>query len=163
LLRKNVNGAFSTPREFANNAHKPWKSGNATFSETTDRAGTRTDSPDLGPAFEFLEKTPGDYPGLSRVHCFCYPATLSHGAISGDIPAISAGARRFAQGIAARLDRDDVAQHYAAIEAYSEPKLQGDEWMPADPPPIRFSAMKGWRDANRRMRNSRRSTRLPVS
>lgn len=120
----------------------PWKSGNATFSETTDRAGARTDSPDLGPAFEFLEKTTGDCPGLSRIHCFCYPATLSHGAISGDIPAISAGARRFAQGIAARLYRDDVAQHYAAIEAYSEPKLQGDEWMPADPPPIRFSAMK---------------------
>jgi FAD-dependent urate hydroxylase len=99
-----------------------------------------SNSPDLGPAFEFLEKTPGDCPGLSSIHCFCYPATLSHGAISGDIPAISAGARRLAQGIAALLYRDDVEQHYAAIEAYAEPELHGDEWHPADAPPTHFEA-----------------------
>ncbi|WP_205836636.1 hypothetical protein [Komagataeibacter nataicola] len=48
-------------------------------------------SPDLGPGFEFLEKVPGSCPWLKYVHCFCFPATLSHGKVSGDIPAISDG------------------------------------------------------------------------
>lgn len=94
-----------------------------------------SDSPDLGPVFEFQEKTPGDCPGLSRVHCFCYPAALSHGTISGDIPAISDGARRLAQGIASLLYREDVASHFAALERYAEPELFGDEWTPAPPLP----------------------------
>jgi FAD-dependent urate hydroxylase len=94
-----------------------------------------SDSPDVGPAFEFLEKTPGACPGLSNIHCFCYPATLSQGAVSGDIPAISTGAKRLAQGIATFLYREDVEQHYAALEAYSEPELNGDEWQPAVAPP----------------------------
>ena len=87
-----------------------------------------SDSPDLGPAFEFQEKTPGACPGLSRIHAFCYPATLSHGAISGDIPSISEGAERLAQGIAALLYREDVGAHFEALKAYAEPELLGDEW-----------------------------------
>lgn len=93
-----------------------------------------SDSPDLGPVFEFQEKTPGACPGLSRVHCFCYPAALSHGTISGDIPAISDGARRLGQGIAALLYQEDVETHFAALQAYAEPELYGDEWTPAPPP-----------------------------
>ncbi|MDF3889355.1 flavin-containing monooxygenase [Cupriavidus basilensis] len=94
-----------------------------------------SDSPDLGPAFEFLEKTPDACPGLSRIHCFCYPAALSHGTVSGDIPAISDGARRLGQGIAALLYQEDVALHYANMEAFAEPEVFGDEWVPAGPPP----------------------------
>ncbi|MCV5871449.1 FAD-dependent oxidoreductase, partial [Escherichia coli] len=45
--------------------------------------------PDLGNCFEFQEKTPGGCPGLNHIHCFSYPAALSYGAVSGDIPAIS--------------------------------------------------------------------------
>ncbi|KWR90223.1 SidA/IucD/PvdA family monooxygenase [Cupriavidus sp. IDO] len=93
-----------------------------------------SDSPDLGPAFEFLEKTPGECPGLSRIHCFCYPAALSHGTVSGDIPAISDGARRLGQGIAALLYQEDIELHYAALQAYAEPEVFGDEWLPAPPP-----------------------------
>ncbi|OAJ62301.1 FAD-dependent oxidoreductase [Paraburkholderia ginsengiterrae] len=93
-----------------------------------------SDSPDLGPAFEFLEQVPGACPGLSHIHCFCYPATLSHGAVSGDIPAISTGAKRLARGIATLLYQEDVEQHYAALEAYAEPELYGDEWQPAEAP-----------------------------
>ncbi|WP_432260045.1 FAD-dependent oxidoreductase [Cupriavidus sp. TMH.W2] len=89
------------------------------------------DSPDLGPAFEFIEKTPGACPGLSRIHCFCYPAALSHGTVSGDIPAISDGARRLGQGIAGLLYQEDVEIHYANLEAYAEPEVFGDEWTPA--------------------------------
>ncbi|MGY8527555.1 NAD(P)-binding domain-containing protein [Paracidovorax citrulli] len=88
-------------------------------------------SPDLGPVFEFQEKAPGACPGLSRIHCFCYPAALSHGTISGDIPAISDGARRLGQGIASLLYQEDVELHFAALQAYAEPELYGDEWTPA--------------------------------
>jgi cation diffusion facilitator CzcD-associated flavoprotein CzcO len=94
-----------------------------------------SDSPDVGPAFEFIEKSPGVCPGLSRIHCFCYPASLSQGAVSGDIPAISTGAKRLAQGLASLLYSEDVEQHYAALEAYAEPELYGDEWQPAEAPP----------------------------
>jgi cation diffusion facilitator CzcD-associated flavoprotein CzcO len=86
------------------------------------------DSPYLGPVFEFQQKTPGSLPGLERVHCFCYPATASHGTLSGDIPAISDGAYRLAQGIAALLYGEDVEYHYRNIQSYEEPELEGDEW-----------------------------------
>lgn len=89
------------------------------------------DSPVLGPAFEFQEKAPDACPGLSRVHCFCYPATLSHGAVAGDIPNISDGARRLAAGIASHFYREDFEQHFATLQAYAEPELLGDEWVPA--------------------------------
>ena len=91
------------------------------------------DAPDLGPAFELQERAPGACPGLSRVHCFNYPAALTHGTVSGDIPAISDGAKRLAQGIAALFYREDIATHYANMEAYAEPELNGDEWTPAGP------------------------------
>ena len=89
------------------------------------------DSPDLGPAFEFKEVTPGQCPGLSSIHCFCYPAALSHGTVSGDIPAISEGAKRLAAGIASLFYREDIAEHYHRMELYNDPELLGDEWTPA--------------------------------
>ena len=92
------------------------------------------DSPDLGPVFEFKERVPGECPGLERIHCFCYPAALSHGTVSGDIPAISDGAKRLASGIASLFYREDFDHHFANLEAYSEPELFGDEWVPALPP-----------------------------
>jgi cation diffusion facilitator CzcD-associated flavoprotein CzcO len=92
------------------------------------------DSPDLGPVFEFQERVPGECPGLGRIHCFCYPAALSHGTVSGDIPAISDGAKRLASGIASLFYREDFDHHYANLEAYAEPELFGDEWTPAPPP-----------------------------
>lgn len=90
------------------------------------------DSPYLGPNFEFLEKQPGACPGLDRVHCFCYPAALSHGTVSGDIPAISDGARSLARGLAGLFYAEDIEHHHAALQAYQEPELLGDEWVAAD-------------------------------
>jgi cation diffusion facilitator CzcD-associated flavoprotein CzcO len=90
--------------------------------------------PVLGDAFEFQERTPGQYRGLDRIHCFCYPATLSHGSISGDIPAISDGAKRLAQHVASLLYGEDIAKHYATLEAYAEAEILGDEWTPAPAP-----------------------------
>ncbi len=64
------------------------------------------------------------------MHCFSYPAALTYGGVSGDIPAISEGAKRMAQGLAGQLFNDDVALHFEAMQAYDEPELQGDEWQP---------------------------------
>jgi len=89
-------------------------------------------SPRLGDSFEFLERTPGACPALARIHCFNFPATLSHGKLSGDIPAISEGADRLARGLVRSLFVEDAAIHYANLEAYHEPEILGDEWVDAD-------------------------------
>ena len=93
--------------------------------------GELSDSPDLGPVFEFQQRSEGACPGIERIHCFCYPAALSHGAVSGDIPAISDGAQRLASGLASLFYREDFETHYARLEAFTEPELFGDEWTPS--------------------------------
>lgn len=91
------------------------------------------EAPDLGPDFEFQERTPGSCPMLAHIHCFNDAAMLSHGKVSGDIPAVSAGADRLVRGIAASLFAEDVESHYASLVAYSTPELQGDEWVDSTP------------------------------
>ncbi|GFM79952.1 FAD-dependent oxidoreductase [Pseudomonas cichorii] len=88
--------------------------------------------PDLGLAFEFQQAQPNGCPGLEQVHCFCYPAALSYGGVSGDIPAISDGAKRLAQALAGALFVEDIDQHFSAMQDYAEPELQGDEWLPGE-------------------------------
>src|SRR5207244_2015825 len=89
-------------------------------------------SPDLGDSFEFLERVPGACPMLSRLHCFNYPATLSHGKLTGDIPAISEGADRLARSLVRRLFVEDRAIHFENLKAFATPELIGDEWTDAD-------------------------------
>lgn len=86
------------------------------------------ESPDLDPDFAFQERNPGACPALRRIHCVNYAATLSHGKLSGDIRAISQGAQRLARGIARGLFVEDAAMHFAALQAFDEPELRGDEW-----------------------------------
>ncbi|MCU4179843.1 NAD(P)-binding domain-containing protein [Bosea sp. BH3] len=91
-------------------------------------------APDLGPGFEFQEREPGTCPALSLIHCFNYPAMLSHGKLSGDIPAVSEGAQRLARGIARALFVADRKAHYEALVGFDAPELLGDEWTDADAP-----------------------------
>lgn len=91
------------------------------------------EAPDLGPAFEFRERLPGSCPLLAHIHCFNDAAMLTHGKVSGDIPAVSAGAERLVRGIAASLFAEDVASHFDNLMAYDIPELQGDEWVDATP------------------------------
>lgn len=91
------------------------------------------DAPDLGPAFEFLQKTPGTCPMLSHIHCFNDAAMLSHGKVSGDIPAVSAGADRLVRGIAASLFAEDVETHFDNLQAFDTQELLGDEWTDSTP------------------------------
>lgn len=85
-------------------------------------------SPYLGVDFEFTEKSPGECPVLKRIHCFNYPATLSHGKLSGDIPAVSDGGRRLARGIVRSLFVEDRETHFSNLVGYETPELIGDEW-----------------------------------
>jgi len=92
------------------------------------------ESPDLGRAFEFQARAGMHCPGLERVHVLTYPATLSLGVITGDIPAISEGALQLADTLAGLLYVEDIETHYARMEAYAEPEILGDEWK-AEPLP----------------------------
>jgi len=92
------------------------------------------ESPDLGDAFEFQLRAGARCPGLERVHTLTYPATLSLGVVTGDIPAISEGALHFADTLAALLYNEDIETHYARMQAYAEPEILGDEWV-AEPLP----------------------------
>jgi cation diffusion facilitator CzcD-associated flavoprotein CzcO len=85
-------------------------------------------SPDLAPDFAFQEKVAGACPALARIHCFNYPSTLSHGKLTGDIPAVSAGAQRLAQAITQHFFVEDREDHFARLQDYATPELLGDEW-----------------------------------
>ena len=70
------------------------------------------------------------------MHCFCYPAALSLGVITGDIPAISDGALQLAQGLAGLLWAESVDHHFARMQAFAEPEVFGDEWVASPLPPF---------------------------
>ena len=88
--------------------------------------------PYLADNFAFQERTPGVAPWLRHIHCFNYGATLSLGKISGDIPAVSEGARFLAQALAAEFYRSDIEQHWQTLVDYAKPELQGDEWIASE-------------------------------
>ena len=85
-------------------------------------------SPWLDGAFAFTPRVGMDAPHLARLHAFNFAATLSHGKLTGDIPAISWGAQRLAQGLCARLLAADIAIHAARHAAFDEQEIAGDEW-----------------------------------
>lgn len=106
---------------------RSWSDGRQTPDMGPFRRGM-SDAPDLGPSFEFREKVPGTCPALAHIHCFNDAAMLTHGKVSGDIPAVSAGTDRLVRGIAASLFAEDVAAHFDSLVAFNVPELQGDEW-----------------------------------
>jgi cation diffusion facilitator CzcD-associated flavoprotein CzcO len=125
---------FSDRPEFAAIAPfiRTWSDGRYTPDMGPPRAGM-SEAPDLGPAFEFRERVPGSCPMLAHIHCFNDAAMLTHGKVSGDIPAVSAGADRLVRGITASLFSEDVETHYANLVAYETPELLGDEWVDSTP------------------------------
>jgi hypothetical protein len=69
---------------------------------------------------------------LKNIFGFNFPAVLSHGKLSGDIPAVSEGADRLVRGIVRSLFTEDRELHYQSLVAYDTPELLGDEWHDAD-------------------------------
>lgn len=94
------------------------------------------ESPDLGCHFEFQLRPGSQCPGLDRIHCFSYPATLSLGVITGDIPAISDGALQLAAALVGLLYVQDIETQFERIQAYAEPEVHGDEWVDEPLPPF---------------------------
>lgn len=125
---------FSDRPEFAALAPyiRTWSDGRYTPEMGPSRKGM-SDAPDLGPAFEFRERVQGSCPMLAHIHCFNDAAMLTHGKVSGDIPAVSAGADRLVRGITASLFAEDVEAHFANLIAYDTPELLGDEWVDSTP------------------------------
>lgn len=76
--------------------------------------------PYLGDAFQLQ----GSAPGLGRVHVFNWGATMSHGALGGDIPGVEVGARRLAQGIARDLFLEDAERHWLRLQAQNEDEMK---------------------------------------
>lgn len=91
-------------------------------------AGMFADFPWLDENFAFTPKPGHEASQLSRLHCFNFAATASHGKVSGDIPALSDGAARLSRGIAAALFNADIEAHFARLCAFDRPELLGDEW-----------------------------------
>jgi cation diffusion facilitator CzcD-associated flavoprotein CzcO len=89
----------------------------------------QAEHPCVGPSFEFLERAPGTAPWVNRIHAFSFPAYMSHGPISGDIPAISTGAERVANGIASALFAEDYQRTWARMVGWNNPELRGDEYV----------------------------------
>jgi len=80
--------------------------------------------PYLGPHFEFREKIANQAPYLNQIYCFNYAATLSHGQVSGDIPAISIGAERLAKGISADFLRNGYQDYLKDIQTCSHAEFE---------------------------------------
>ncbi len=79
--------------------------------------------PFLGKGFELTERVPGSKPGLERIHIFNWGSTMSHGALSSDIPGMATGALRLADNIVQTLFSEDEHLHYASLLAFEDPEL----------------------------------------
>lgn len=84
--------------------------------------------PYLGPHFEFLPKNNGKAAYLRDLYCFNYGATLSHALLSSDIPAISLGARRLAEGISTDFFIQDAKLYLKKFKKFSLPEFNQDEF-----------------------------------
>lgn len=84
--------------------------------------------PYLGPIFEFLPKVPGTASYLKNLHCFNYGSTLSHALLSSDIPAISIGARRLAEGIAAEFFVQESDVYLQRLKEYNLQDFNQDDF-----------------------------------
>ncbi len=86
--------------------------------------------PYLGSSFEFLPKKPGAAPYLKNLYCFNYAATMSHALLSSDIPSISIGAKRLAEGIAADFFIQDSDHYLQRLKNYQEQDFDQDKYFP---------------------------------
>jgi FAD-dependent urate hydroxylase len=80
-------------------------------------------TPYLGPAFEFTEKTAGAAPYLKNIHNFTYGATPSMGLSAASISGMKYGLPRLIMGVVGDLFRADSADHFRALQCYSEPEI----------------------------------------
>lgn len=93
--------------------------------------------PYLGAGFELRSADPASpqADALARMRLFNWGATMSHGALAGDIPGLSIGATRLAQALARDLFVEDADRHWERLQAHEEPELIATRWYVADKRP----------------------------
>jgi cation diffusion facilitator CzcD-associated flavoprotein CzcO len=79
--------------------------------------------PYLGDGMQLLEREPGAMPSLANLHVFNWGATMSHGALAGDIPGLGIGATRLAQAITRDLFLADADAHFSRMQAAEDAEL----------------------------------------
>lgn len=84
--------------------------------------------PYLGSSFEFVPKNPETAPYLKNLYCYNYGAILSHGLLSSDIPGISIGATRLAQGIAADFFVQESDWFLECLKDYQEREFEQEDY-----------------------------------
>ncbi len=86
--------------------------------------------PYLGATYEFTPKVlpPDSKHYLSNLYCFNYAAMVSHGPLSSDIPAISVGATRLAQGIAADFFVQEHAWFLENLRSYDHAEFDQNDF-----------------------------------
>lgn len=80
--------------------------------------------PYLGPAFEFLEKTPGSLPMLANIHVFNNAAVPSLGPVCNGITGLKSGVPKLVSGICRGLFKADIEHFYRSLDDYDKIHFQ---------------------------------------
>jgi FAD-dependent urate hydroxylase len=120
---------LSAQKELASLADKVllWGDRNVVFGRTPSHEKLKL-FPYLGRHFQFLSKTEQEDPFISNIHCFNYAAFLSHCTISGDIPGISIGAERLAQGLAEELFLKEKQDFFDLAANFNRPTFDASTY-----------------------------------
>jgi cation diffusion facilitator CzcD-associated flavoprotein CzcO len=94
--------------------------------------------PYLGKSYEFLEKTPGTAPWLSRIHAFNFSAMASMGPVSTGISGHRYAIPRVVRGITESLFLEQSATFLPDLGRFAEPELDPRAAAMFSPVPVRF-------------------------
>jgi FAD-dependent urate hydroxylase len=78
--------------------------------------------PYLADDYAFTERAPGRTPWIRDVHLFAIASTMSFGPSGASINAMTTAVPKLVHGVTRGLFRDDVAHHWAQLEAYDVPQ-----------------------------------------
>ena len=84
--------------------------------------------PYLGRGFALQSASGAHASALARMHLFNWGATLSHGALGGDIPGLQIGATRLAEAIVSDLFVQDADRFWQRLQAHDEAELLPTRW-----------------------------------
>jgi len=90
-----------------------------------EQDGQASCHPYLGHDFQFIEKSEGEAPYLSRIFNFNYSALVSMGLSASAISGFRYSVPRVVRGITRSLFLEDVEETYTQFSEYSEPEMLG--------------------------------------
>jgi cation diffusion facilitator CzcD-associated flavoprotein CzcO len=84
--------------------------------------------PYLGNGFELQSRISDANDFLNRIHLFNAATTMTHAAVSSDIPGVNTGVERLINALAREFFVEAGREHLADFLSYDDPELLGDEW-----------------------------------